>query len=249
MKLFRRLKFDISPQTTYSTTDPRAKKKATETLEETAAPYIPLRACLGSWDAILLLRYYWKKVKVTKGSDSSLLFLHINPRKRTCDVAVQTESVPVTVGVQTIERSSTANSVEMSKSESSSDSEENLLTLCSQFYNRESDAGDDLNEQFKDTRTVLNKSIETEKKIREKRPSTSHKKNEVNCKGNKKEKHIGKAETCQSLIDIVLNDLPSKFNEQMEPIWIELWPSFLQLLFKIDIYTPNSKLEREPSAG
>ncbi|KAI8878915.1 hypothetical protein K501DRAFT_277053 [Backusella circina FSU 941] len=105
---------------------------------------------------------------VTKGSDSSLLLLHINPRTKTCDVAIQTELVPVTVGVQTIERSSTANSVEISNSESSSVSEEG-----------ESDAGDDLNEQFKDTRTVLNKSIETEKKIREKKPSTSHRKNKV----------------------------------------------------------------------
>ncbi|KAI8880018.1 hypothetical protein K501DRAFT_276008 [Backusella circina FSU 941] len=36
--------------------------------------------------------------------------------KKTCDVAVQTESIPVTVDVRTIERSSTANSVEISNS-------------------------------------------------------------------------------------------------------------------------------------
>ncbi|KAI8891163.1 hypothetical protein K501DRAFT_265036 [Backusella circina FSU 941] len=55
--------------------------------------------------------------------------------------------------------------------------------------------------------------------------------------------------TCKSLIDSVLNDLPPKFNEQTDSIWIELWPSLLQLPFEIDMYTSNSKFEHEPSAG
>ncbi|KAI8888687.1 hypothetical protein K501DRAFT_267771 [Backusella circina FSU 941] len=129
--------FDISPQTTYNNTDSQAKKKAIGVLEEIAAPYMPLRACL-------------------------------DPRKKTCDVAVQTESAPVIVGVQTVEKNSTANSVEISNSESSSDSEEG-----------ESDSGNDLNEQFKDTRSLLKKSIATEKRMREKTHFASHRKQSI----------------------------------------------------------------------
>jgi hypothetical protein len=55
--------------------------------------------------------------------------------------------------------------------------------------------------------------------------------------------------TCKDLIDSVLNDLPSKFNEDTDPIWIHLWPCLLRLLLAIDSSTSSSRFPREPSAG
>lgn len=42
----------------FNTVDPRGKLRTVELLEEMAAPYIPLRACSGSWGANVLIRYY-----------------------------------------------------------------------------------------------------------------------------------------------------------------------------------------------
>ncbi|CEI90298.1 hypothetical protein RMCBS344292_04626 [Rhizopus microsporus] len=39
--------------------DPQAKLAAIGALEEMAPPFIPLRACLGSWNANLMIHYYW----------------------------------------------------------------------------------------------------------------------------------------------------------------------------------------------
>ncbi|RCH82683.1 hypothetical protein CU097_001614, partial [Rhizopus azygosporus] len=43
----------------FNAVDPHGALRAVELLEEMAAPYIPLRACSGSWGANLLIRYYW----------------------------------------------------------------------------------------------------------------------------------------------------------------------------------------------
>ncbi|CEG75714.1 hypothetical protein RMATCC62417_10709 [Rhizopus microsporus] len=40
-------------------TDPQAKLAAIGALEEMAPPFIPSRACLGSWNANLMIHYYW----------------------------------------------------------------------------------------------------------------------------------------------------------------------------------------------
>ncbi|KAI8875691.1 hypothetical protein K501DRAFT_148067, partial [Backusella circina FSU 941] len=40
--------------------------------------------------------------------------------------------------------------------------------------------------------------------------------------------------TCKELIDSVLNNLPTKFDEQTDPIWIEIWPLLLEILRNID---------------
>ncbi|CEG64722.1 hypothetical protein RMATCC62417_01648 [Rhizopus microsporus] len=43
----------------FKDTDPQVKLTTIEALEEMAVPFIPLRACVGSWGANLVLRYYW----------------------------------------------------------------------------------------------------------------------------------------------------------------------------------------------
>ena len=37
-----------------------------------AAPYIPLRACSGSWGANLLIRYFWSRGRKNKYSNESI---------------------------------------------------------------------------------------------------------------------------------------------------------------------------------
>jgi hypothetical protein len=55
--------------------------------------------------------------------------------------------------------------------------------------------------------------------------------------------------SCKTLIDSVLNDLPTKFDEDTDPLWIELWPNLLSLLHDIDFYTSTYTFPREPPAG
>lgn len=45
----------------FKDTDPQVKLTTIEALEEMAVPFIPLRACDGSWGANLVLRYYWAR--------------------------------------------------------------------------------------------------------------------------------------------------------------------------------------------
>ena len=56
----------------FNAVDPRGKLRAVELLEEMAAPYIPLRACSGSWGANLLIRYYWSRGRKNKYSNESI---------------------------------------------------------------------------------------------------------------------------------------------------------------------------------
>ncbi|CEG82144.1 hypothetical protein RMATCC62417_16261 [Rhizopus microsporus] len=51
--------FKIEAGKPFKAADPRGKLRAVELLEQTAAPFVPLRACVGSWGARLMLRYYW----------------------------------------------------------------------------------------------------------------------------------------------------------------------------------------------
>ncbi|CAO3659645.1 unnamed protein product [Rhizopus microsporus] len=56
----------------FNAVDPRGKLRAVELLEEMAAPYIPLRACSGSWGANLLIRYYWSRGRKNKYSNEPI---------------------------------------------------------------------------------------------------------------------------------------------------------------------------------
>ncbi|CEI99145.1 hypothetical protein RMCBS344292_13237 [Rhizopus microsporus] len=56
-------KHQVENGKSFKDTDPRAKLAAIEALEEMTAPFIPLRACVGSWGTNLMLRYYWARNK------------------------------------------------------------------------------------------------------------------------------------------------------------------------------------------
>jgi hypothetical protein len=62
--------FNVDPRLSFFKSHVDAKTRAIELLEEMAAPYIPLRACHGSWGAYLLLKFYWQNIqgnsKITK---------------------------------------------------------------------------------------------------------------------------------------------------------------------------------------
>ncbi|CEI90296.1 hypothetical protein RMCBS344292_04624 [Rhizopus microsporus] len=45
----------------FKDTDPQAKLAVIGALEEMTPPFIPLRACLGSWSANLMIHYYWAR--------------------------------------------------------------------------------------------------------------------------------------------------------------------------------------------
>ncbi|CAO3665429.1 unnamed protein product [Rhizopus microsporus] len=64
--------FNIEAGKPFKAADARGKLRAVELLEQIAAPFVPLRACVGSWGAVLLLRYYWlrneKKSSTTPSS-------------------------------------------------------------------------------------------------------------------------------------------------------------------------------------
>ena len=49
--------FKIEAGKPYKAADAQGKLRAVELLEQTAAPFVPLRACVGSWGARLMLRY------------------------------------------------------------------------------------------------------------------------------------------------------------------------------------------------
>ncbi|ORE03752.1 hypothetical protein BCV72DRAFT_337767 [Rhizopus microsporus var. microsporus] len=64
--------FKIEAGKPFKAANPRGKLRAVELLEQTAAPFVPLRARVGSWGARLMLRYYWirreKKPSTTPSS-------------------------------------------------------------------------------------------------------------------------------------------------------------------------------------
>jgi hypothetical protein len=53
--------YDPNNETTWARTDPRVQMLAILKLEEDAAPFIPLRACVGYWGADQLLNRFWQK--------------------------------------------------------------------------------------------------------------------------------------------------------------------------------------------
>ncbi|CEG74742.1 hypothetical protein RMATCC62417_09903 [Rhizopus microsporus] len=71
--------FKIEAGKPFKAADPRGKLRAIELLEQTAAPFVPLRACVGSWGAILLLRYYWlRNEKKSSTTPSSVQVVEAN---------------------------------------------------------------------------------------------------------------------------------------------------------------------------
>lgn len=56
-------KFAIKEDSTWRSVAGDARLDAIQELEAKASPYIPLRACVGSWGANMLLEYYWSSIR------------------------------------------------------------------------------------------------------------------------------------------------------------------------------------------
>ncbi|CEG76215.1 hypothetical protein RMATCC62417_11144 [Rhizopus microsporus] len=71
--------FKIEAGKPFKAADPRGKLRAIELLEQIVAPFVPLSACVGSWGAILLLRYYWlRNEKKSSTTPSSVQVVEAN---------------------------------------------------------------------------------------------------------------------------------------------------------------------------